>query len=34
MEGIKLGARKWRGWMLQQGYDVVVTLLVQVHAAP
>lgn len=34
MEGIRLDARKQRGWMLQQGYDVVVTLLVQVRAAP
>lgn len=34
MEGNKHGARKRRGWMLQQGYDVVVTLLAQVRAAP
>lgn len=34
LEGIRLGARKWRGWMLQQGYDVAVTLPVQVCAAP
>lgn len=34
LEGIRLDVRKRRGWMLQQGYDVVVTLLVQVRAAP